>query len=79
MKSAGLLQPLLVPAWKWEEIFISGLPTTRKGNDSIRVIVDRLTKLANFLPVKNTYGPPQYVDLYIAEIVKLHGIPKTIV
>jgi len=82
MKLTGLLQPLSVPAWNWEEIsmdFIIGLPTTRKGNDSIWVIVDRLTKSAHFLPVKNAYRPPQYVDLYIVEIVKLHGIPKTII
>jgi len=82
MKPAGLLQPLSVPEWKWEDVsmdFITGLPTTRKGNDSIWVIVDRLTKSAHFLPVKNTYRPPEYVDIYMAEIVKLHGIPKTII
>ena len=55
MKPAGLLQPLSVPEWKWEEVskdFITGLPTTRKGNDSIWVIIDRLTKSAHFIPVK---------------------------
>jgi len=82
MKPAGLLQPLSIPEWKWEEVsmdFITGLPTTRKGNDSIWVIIDRLTKSAHFIPVKNTYRPPEYADIYIAEIVKLHGIPKTII
>jgi len=59
--------------------FITGLPTTKKGNDSIWVIVDRLTKSAHFLLVKNSYRPPEYADLYIAKIVRLHGIPKTIV
>ena len=59
--------------------FISGLPTTQKGHDSIWVIVDRLTKTAHFLPVKTTYRPPQYAEKYIVEIVRLHGIPKTIV
>jgi hypothetical protein len=49
--------------------FITGLPTTPKGNDSIWVIVDRLTKLAHFLPVKITFRPPQYVEKYIAEII----------
>ena len=51
---AGLLQPLLVPGWKWEEVtmdFISGLPTSVKGYDSIWVIVDRLTKVARFTAV----------------------------
>jgi transposase InsO family protein len=82
MKPAGMLQPLSVPDWKWEDIsmdFITGLPTTRKGNDSIWVIVDRLTKSAHFLPVQTRYRPPQYADLYIKEIVRLHGVPKTIV
>jgi hypothetical protein len=59
--------------------FISGLPTTQKGHDSIWVIVDRLTKTAYFLPVKTDYRPPQYAERYIAEIVRLHGILKTIV
>jgi len=47
-----------VPEWKWEEIgmdFIVGLPRTRDGYDSIWVIVDRLTKVAHFIPVKTTY------------------------
>jgi hypothetical protein len=82
MKPVGLLQPLFVLEWKWEEInmdFITGLPSTSRGNDSIWVIVDKLTKSAHFLPVKTTYRPPKYADLYIAEIVSLHGVPKTIV
>jgi len=82
MKPAGLLQPLSFPEWKWEEVsmdFIIGLPTTRKGNDSIWVIIDRLTKSAHFIPVKIIYRPPEYADIYMAEIVKLHGIPKTII
>jgi hypothetical protein len=56
---AGLLQPLKVPEWKWEEIdmdFIVGLPRTRDGYDSIWVIVDRLTKVAHIIPVKTTYS-----------------------
>jgi hypothetical protein len=82
MKSTGLLQPLLVSDWKWDDIsidFIIGLPTTQKGNDSIWVILDCLTKSAHFLPVKTAFRPPQYVERYIAEIIWLHGIPKTIV
>jgi hypothetical protein len=59
--------------------FITGLPTTQKGNDSIWVIVDCLTKSAHFLPVKNAFRPPQYTEKYITEIIQLHGIPKTIV
>jgi hypothetical protein len=58
MRPAGLLLPLSVPSWKWDDIsmdFITGLPTTQKGYDSIWVIVDRLTKSAHFLPVKIDY------------------------
>jgi hypothetical protein len=54
MKSAGLLQPLSIPGWKWEEIsmdFISRIPRSKKGHNSIWVIVDRLTKSAHFIPV----------------------------
>jgi len=54
LKPAGLLQPLSVPGWKWEEIstnFIVGLPPTQKGHDSIWVIVDHLTKSAHFIPL----------------------------
>jgi hypothetical protein len=53
-----LLHPLKIPEWKWEEIcmdFITGLPRTSKGCDSIWVIMDRLTKVAYFIPVKTTY------------------------
>ena len=82
MKPAGLLQPLSTPSWKWDDIsmdFILGLPTTQKGHNLIWVIVDRLTKTAHFLPVKTEYRPPQYAEKYIVEIVRLHGISKTIV
>ena len=82
LKPAGLLQPLYVLGWKWEEIsmdFIVGLPTTQKGFDSIWVIVDRLTKSAHFILVKTNYRPYDYATLYIAHIVWLHGIPRTIV
>jgi hypothetical protein len=58
--------------------FITGPPTIPKENDSIWVIVDRLTKSAHFLPVKTAFQPPQYAEKYIAEIVRFHGIPKTI-
>jgi hypothetical protein len=81
-KPAGLLQPLLVPKWKWEEIgmdFVIGLPRTQKGNDSISVIIDRLTKVAHFIPVKTTFGGATLARIYLKEIVRLHGIPRKIV
>ena len=59
--------------------FIVGLPTTEKGHDSIWIIVDRLTKSTHFLPIKERYQCHKYVELYIAQIVRLHGVPKSIV
>jgi hypothetical protein len=59
--------------------FIVGLPRTQSGYDSIWVIVDRLTKVAHFIPVKTTYSGPQLAELYMSRIVCLHGVPKKIV
>jgi hypothetical protein len=81
-RPAGLLYPLKIPEWKWEEIgmdFITGLPRTSKGYDSIWVIMDRLTKVAHFIPVKTTYKVSQLAELYMARIVSLHGVPKKII
>ena len=81
-RPAGLLQPLMIPKWKWENItmdFVVSLPKTAKGHDSIWVIVDRLTKSAHFLPVCTTYTMDRYAQLYIQEIVRLHGVPLSIV
>src|SRR4051812_9684218 len=80
-RPAGLLQPLRVPEWKWEQIgmdFITGLPRSSKGHDSIWVIVDQLTKVAHFIPVRTTYRGDQLADLYISRIICLHGVPKEI-
>jgi hypothetical protein len=82
MKTVGPLQSLPIPTWKWEDIstdFIVGLPSTTKGYDSIWVIVDRLTKIAHFLPVRVKYTVATYAGLYIARILSLHGVSKTIV
>jgi hypothetical protein len=76
------LQPLKIIEWKWEEIgmdFIVGLLKTQSSYDSILVIVDHLSKVAYFIPVKTTYKGSKLVELYIARIVCLHGIPKKIV
>jgi hypothetical protein len=77
-----LLQPLQIPQWKWDEIrmdFIVGLPHTRTGYDSIWVVVDCLTKVAHFIPVKTTYNNAVLAELYMSQIVCLHGVPKKIV
>jgi hypothetical protein len=81
-RPAGLLQPLKVPEWKWEKIgmdFIVGLPRTRDGYNSVWVIVDRLTKVAHFIPVKTTDTVVKLTELYNSRIVCLHGVPKKIV
>ncbi|WVZ97102.1 hypothetical protein U9M48_042660 [Paspalum notatum var. saurae] len=76
-----MLQPLALPAWKWEDIhmdFIVGLPRTQKGYDIIWVIIERFTKSAHFLPVKTNYTAATYAGLYVSRIVSLHGVPQTI-
>jgi hypothetical protein len=82
LKVAGSLQPLPIPSWKWEDIcmdFIVGLPSTSQHHDSIWVIVDRLTKTTHFLLVDTTHRAKKYAEIYIDQIVCLHGIPRTIV
>jgi hypothetical protein len=81
-RPAGLLQPLEIATWKWDDIsmdFIVSLSRTQKGNDSIWVIVDRLTKVAHFLPVKANYSVSQLAELYVDTILKLHGALRSIV
>jgi transposase InsO family protein len=59
--------------------FITGLPRTKSGYDSIWVVVDRLTKVAHFIPVKTTYTSARIAKIYMNQIVCLHGVPKSIV
>ena len=78
----GLLQPLPIPEWKWDMVtmdFITGLPRTSKQHDPIMVVVDKLTKAAHFIPLKTTHKEAYVVDIFIKEVARLHGIPKTIV
>ncbi|GKE08874.1 putative reverse transcriptase domain-containing protein [Tanacetum coccineum] len=68
--------------WKWERItmdFVSGLPRTLSGYDTIWVIVDRLTKSAHFLPMKKTDSMEKLTQLYLKEIVCRHGVPVSII
>ena len=59
--------------------FITGLLLTQQGHDSIWVIVDRLTKSAHFVPVNIRYLARKYADLYVSQIMRLHGVPRTII
>eukprot|EP00253_Pinus_taeda_P014522 PITA_14522 len=79
---AGLLQPLPIPEWKWETIsmdFITGFPRTKKNNDSIMVVVDKLTKATHFIPVQSTYKVVQIAHIFMQNVFKLHGLPKVII
>ncbi|KAI3796222.1 hypothetical protein L1987_38888 [Smallanthus sonchifolius] len=81
-KPYGKIQPLEIPEWKWERItmdFITKLPRTAKGHDTIWVIVDRLTKSAHFLPIRETYSSEKLAEVFINEIVSRHGVPLSIV
>ena len=81
-RPAGLLQPLGFLEWKWEDItmdLFGGLPRAVELHDAVWVVVDRYTKSAHFLPVRTTYNVDQYAELYVREIVCLHGVPKSIV
>ncbi|KAK4406476.1 Transposon Ty3-I Gag-Pol polyprotein [Sesamum angolense] len=79
---AGKLQPLSIPEWKWEKItidFVLGLPRTLRKHDAIWVIVDRLTKSAHFLQIRLGDSLAKLAELYVSEIVRLHGVPLSIV
>ena len=81
-KPAGLLQPLEVAEWKWEHVtmdFVTHLPRTQQKHDTVWVIVDRLTKSAHFLAMRMTFSLERFCRLYIREIVRLHGVPVSIV
>jgi hypothetical protein len=79
-RTAGLLQPLKIPEWKWEEIrmdFIVGLPRTQAGYDSIWFIMDRLTKVAYFISVKTTYSIAKLAKLlYVLNSMPTWGTKK---
>ena len=79
---AGLLQPLFIPSWKWEIIsldFVTGLPKNHNLNDSIMVVVNKLSKATHFLLVKTTYKAANIADIFLKQIFRLHGISKVII
>nr|GEY78370.1 putative reverse transcriptase domain-containing protein [Tanacetum cinerariifolium] len=81
-KPSGLLQQPEIPECKWKNItmdFVNKLPRTRSGHDSIWVIVDRLTKSAHFLAVRDDYKTEKLARLYINEIIARHGVPMSII
>ncbi|MCO5578142.1 hypothetical protein L7F22_031980 [Adiantum nelumboides] len=81
-KTVELLQPLPVPDQPWESIamdFIMDLPRTQTGNDAIWTIVDRFSKQAHFIPVRKTIKADHMARVFLAQIFKHHGMPKSIV
>ncbi|MDM1593402.1 integrase, partial [Escherichia coli] len=82
VKMPGKLHPLDIPQMKWECIsmdFITGLPSVQSGYNSIFVVVDRLTKVAHLIPVKETYTAVDVARIFLKEIFRLHGLPRRIV
>ena len=78
----GKLRPLSIMVWKWERItmdFVCGLPRTPRKKDAIWVIIDRLTKLAHFLPIRWGSSLEYLAKEYVNQIVRLHGVLVSIV
>ncbi|GJX01640.1 putative reverse transcriptase domain-containing protein [Tanacetum coccineum] len=81
-KPSGLLVQPEIPEWKWEKItmdFVTKLPKTANGYDTIWVIVDRLTKSAHFLPMRENDPMEKLMKLYMKEVVTRHGVPVSII
>ncbi|GAU10042.1 hypothetical protein TSUD_272800 [Trifolium subterraneum] len=78
---AGLLQPLHIPNNVWEDLsldFITGLPKS-KGYEAVLVVVDRLSKYSHFILLKHPYAAKSIAELFVKEVVRLHGIPNSII
>jgi hypothetical protein len=78
----GLYMPLSIPSVPWEDIsmeFILGLRRTKRGRNSIFVVVDHFSKMAHFIPCHKGYNASHVADLSFAKIVHMNGAPNTIV
>ncbi|GJP48626.1 hypothetical protein CLOM_g7917, partial [Closterium sp. NIES-68] len=81
-KKAGLLQPLPVPEQPWQVVsldFITGLPPTTSGHDTILVVIDKFSKMGHFIPTHTTARTEETAQLFVRYIISQHGIPTTLI
>nr|GFC06249.1 putative reverse transcriptase domain-containing protein [Tanacetum cinerariifolium] len=81
-KPSGLLQQQKIPKWKWEKLamdLVTKFPRSSSGYDAIWVVMNRLTKSAHFLPIREDYKTEKLERIYINEIVARHGVPVSII
>ncbi|CAI7901147.1 unnamed protein product, partial [Closterium sp. NIES-54] len=81
-KKAGLLQPLPVPEQPWQVVsldFITGLPPTNAGHDTILVVINKFSKMGHFIPTHTTARTDETAQLFLKYIISQHGIPTTLI
>ncbi|KAA3466850.1 integrase [Gossypium australe] len=72
----------MVPEWKWDRVtmdFVMSLPLAPSKKDAVWVLVEKLTKSAHFIPIRVDYSLDKLANLYVSEIVRLHGVPLSII